>query len=148
MSSSAGAVGSCLKPGRKGTRKLVREFGERLVCVRYRYDARTRTRTKTVELVVDVAPWTPSPARHVLVDVRWGEERLRAAMRRAGGWWDPEERLWKIRYDRAVELGLSRRIRIATPRPDASAKKPLSAETKKHPPAETRSHFLPKAPTS
>src|SRR5664280_1830410 len=61
VSSSSGVVGSCLKPGRKGTRKLLREFGPRLVCVRYRYDERKRTRTKTVEHPpAETSPGTPS----------------------------------------------------------------------------------------
>jgi len=28
-----------LKPGQQGTRRLLEEYGDRLVCVRYRYDA-------------------------------------------------------------------------------------------------------------
>ena len=28
-----------LRPGQRGTKKLVRRFGERLICVRYCYDA-------------------------------------------------------------------------------------------------------------
>lgn len=132
MSSHSGAVGSCLKPGRKGTLKLLREFGARLVCVRYRYDERRRMRMKTVELVVDEAPWIPGSARRVFVDVRYEETGLRERMRNAGGRWSPEKRLWEIRYDRAVKLGLSRRIRI-----DASG---LEASTRKLPPAETRKH--------
>ena len=27
-----------LKPGQRGTKQLVAEYGDRLVCVRYRYD--------------------------------------------------------------------------------------------------------------
>lgn len=38
-----------LKPGQKGTKKLLAEHGDALVCVRYRYDEASRTRTKTVE---------------------------------------------------------------------------------------------------
>lgn len=49
-----------LKPGSKGTKKLVAQFGERLVCVRYRYDAPAQVRYKTVELVIDQAPWNPA----------------------------------------------------------------------------------------
>jgi len=29
-----------LRPGQKGTRKLLERYGERLVCVRYLYDAK------------------------------------------------------------------------------------------------------------
>lgn len=42
-----------LKPGQKGTRKLVDIYGDALVCVRYRYDEESRTRVKTVEIVVE-----------------------------------------------------------------------------------------------
>jgi hypothetical protein len=141
VSPTSGAVGSCLKPGRKGTRKLLREFGNRLVCVRYRYDEGTRMRTKTVELIVEEAPWIPGPARHVFVDVKYEETRLRTAMRNAGGRWSPEKRLWKIRYDRAVKLGLSRRIRIDASSLKTNPEKLLSLETKKHPSAETSPRF-------
>jgi hypothetical protein len=37
-------------------------------------------RTKTVELIVEEAPWIPGPARHVFVDVKYEETRLRTAM--------------------------------------------------------------------
>jgi hypothetical protein len=41
------------RPGEKGTQKLARQYGERLVCIRYRYDAARKKRFKTVELIVD-----------------------------------------------------------------------------------------------
>jgi hypothetical protein len=37
-----------LQPGNRGTRKLWAEYGQRLVCVRYRYDERLKRRLKTV----------------------------------------------------------------------------------------------------
>ncbi len=48
-----------LRPGQKGTKKLVVEYGDRLVAVRYRYDAERQRRYKTVELVVEESPWSP-----------------------------------------------------------------------------------------
>ena len=48
-----------LKPGQRGTKKLCAEYGERLVCVRYRYDEKRRKRLETVELVVDEVDWEP-----------------------------------------------------------------------------------------
>ena len=36
---TGGVVGLHLKPGQKGTKHLVAQYGDRLVCVRYRYDA-------------------------------------------------------------------------------------------------------------
>jgi hypothetical protein len=105
--------------------------------VRYRYDERTRTRTKTVELVVEEVPWRPGSARYVFVNVGYAETRLRAAMRNAGGKWSPEKKLWKIRYDRAVKLGLARRIRSDASIPETTARKLPLAEAETHPPAVT-----------
>jgi hypothetical protein len=49
-----------LVPGQNGTKKLLARCGERLVCVRYRYDAARKARHKTVELIVETTPWTPN----------------------------------------------------------------------------------------
>lgn len=40
-----------LKPGQNGTKKMLDKYGERLLAVRYRYDAARHLRIKTVELV-------------------------------------------------------------------------------------------------
>lgn len=42
---------STLRPGQPGTRKLVQEYGERLLRVRYRYDALKRKRYTTAEIL-------------------------------------------------------------------------------------------------
>lgn len=47
-------------PGSNGTKKLVERYGERLVCVRYRYDEERRKRIKTVELVEEESAWVPA----------------------------------------------------------------------------------------
>ncbi len=38
-------------------RSLSRNTEKKLVCVRYRYDAERKKRYKTVEIIVDEAPW-------------------------------------------------------------------------------------------
>lgn len=48
-----------LKPGQKGTKQLLAQYGDRLICVRHRYDAQRRKRFKTVELVVTERDWDP-----------------------------------------------------------------------------------------
>lgn len=45
-----------LKPGQKGTRRLVEKYGESLLCVRYRYDAKRGVRLQTVEIIVEEKP--------------------------------------------------------------------------------------------
>ncbi len=48
-----------LKPGQKGTKQLLAQYGDRLICVRYRYDAQRKKRFKTVELLVAERDWQP-----------------------------------------------------------------------------------------
>lgn len=47
------------RPGQHGTREYLEEYGDRLVCVRYRYDAAAGRRYKTIEIIVGEAPWAP-----------------------------------------------------------------------------------------
>lgn len=48
-----------LQPGQKGAKKLLDYRGDRLTCVRRRYDETRQRRLKTVELIVEEAPWSP-----------------------------------------------------------------------------------------
>lgn len=49
-----------LKPGQKGTMRLVEKYGKSLLCVRYRYDENRGVRLKTVEIIVEEKPSAPS----------------------------------------------------------------------------------------
>jgi len=109
-------IGLSLKPGRSGTKKLVALYGERLVCVRYRYDEKRKKRFKTVELIIEEIAWEPrhNPYEDDAIVGVWlkpMEEELRKKVLRAGGKWNTAGKIWQIRYDRAVELGLTGRIR-------------------------------------
>ena len=92
-----------LKPGQNGTKKLLAEHGEALVCVRYRYDEASCTRIKTIELIVDKTAWRP-PARKFgdddLVPVRIGyaEKALITSAKAARGRWNPDKKVWFILY--------------------------------------------------
>ena len=104
-----------MRPGQKGTRQLLAQYGDRLVCVRYRYDPQRKRRLKTVEIVVAECDWDPPPPRFapdriVGVRVALAEVSIRDRVKRAGGWWNPEAKVWQLRYERALKLGLSRRI--------------------------------------
>ena len=48
------------QPGQPGTKRLVEQYGPKLVCVRYRYDAEAGKRYKTVELIVEESNYSPS----------------------------------------------------------------------------------------
>lgn len=99
-------VGSTMQPGTRGTAKLLRDWGDRLISVRYRYSDTPPTRFTTVELVVATAPWKVSPRRNVHVDVKSWESDLRDKIRAAGGRWVPKAARWRMRYDRALALGI------------------------------------------
>lgn len=112
-----------LKPGQKGTKALVKEYGDALICVRYRYDAATRTRLKTVELIVE-RKVLPEPRRAkadeapVPVRIAYREAALRKMARALGGEWDPEVRLWYIPHPNIKGTELEKHIVLdADPKP-------------------------------
>ena len=104
-----------LKPGQKGTKQLLAQYGDRLVCVRYRYDTQRKKRFKTVELIVVERDWDPPAPRFAdaaIVGVRVGvaEVKLRQQVKQAGGKWNWSRKVWEIRYDQVVALKLDARI--------------------------------------
>jgi hypothetical protein len=107
-------VRATLLPGQKGTRQLLKGYGDQPVCVRYRYDKARQKRLKTVELIVDEQDWVPGvlirPERRVHVRVGYGENELRTAAKRAGGYWDAERKAWLLAFSEVVALGLEARV--------------------------------------
>jgi hypothetical protein len=107
-------VRATLAPGQKGTRQLLKQYGDQLVCVRYRYDKARQKRYKTVELIVDEQDWLPGIRipidQRVLVQVGYGEPELREAVKAAGGFWSPEKKAWVLSYRQVLELGLEKRM--------------------------------------
>ena len=104
-----------LKPRQKGTKQLLAQYGDRLVCVRYRYDAQQEKRFKTVELIVAEREWDPPASRFAddaIVGVRVGfaEVEIRDQVKRAGGKWNWGRKVWELRYAQVVALKLESRI--------------------------------------
>jgi hypothetical protein len=106
-----------LAPGQNGTKKLLAQYGERLVRVRYRYDAERSLRMKTVELIVETVAWRPrsrerrrEPSDMVGVAIAYGETDLRARIKAAGGIWRPRHRLWEVDWKTVRELGIQDRV--------------------------------------
>jgi len=106
-----------LAPGQNGTKKLAARYGERLVRVRYRYDAARNLRHKTVELIVETVPWMPNrrhprrePEDRVAVRVAFSETGLRERIKAAGAIWRPRHRLWEVDWRTVRELGLQARV--------------------------------------
>ncbi|HJY82178.1 MAG TPA: hypothetical protein VKK81_13985 [Candidatus Binatia bacterium] len=108
-------IRSTVHPGHRGAKKELTQYGDRLVCVRYRYDEQRHRRLKTVELIVEEEAWTPfkpPPPADVLVPLRIApaEVTLRQQVKQLGGRWDPRRQVWEVRYAQAVALGVAERI--------------------------------------
>ena len=104
-----------LRPHQRGAKRLLARYGDRLVCVRYRYDTEQKKRWKTIELIIEEHDWEPSaapPAADQVMDLRvaGGEVDLRRQVKAAGGKWRPQQQVWELRYDQVVTLGLTGRI--------------------------------------
>ncbi len=104
-----------LKAGQKGTKKLSEKYGDKLVCVRYRYDETSGKRYKTVELILEQTNWTPPKKQYpdnalVPVHIGFTDTASRVKAKAAKGRWDPEEKLWFIRYGNIKGTSLEKHI--------------------------------------
>jgi len=104
-----------LRPGQNGTKKWLEIYGERLVSVRYRYDAQKRKRYKTVEIIVEERDWSPEtrvegPAWNKTdmlgIRVEGWEKEIREKVKKSGGIWRPRQKLWELSYGNILALGL------------------------------------------
>jgi len=100
---------------RRAGSSLLAQYGDRLICVRYRYDPQRNKRFKAVELLgaeCDREPPRPRFAHDQIVwsRVAFADVAICDRVTQAGGTWDPVRRVWQVRYDRVVALGLTSRI--------------------------------------
>ncbi len=123
-----------LRPGQKGTRKLVARFGERLVCVRYLYDAESGRRYTTVELVVSSGPWRPRPRlprrrdeEIVAVRIAYAEADPRQRAKRLGAVWRSAQKLWELSWLDVKRLGIADRVVASPPNPQVAKSRHLPA---------------------
>lgn len=108
----AARVTKRLSPGQNGTKRYQTEFGESLVCVRYRQDGNRRY--TTVELLVDhsdLPPRGPSLKDFVAVHIDYREKELRQLVKEEGAMWDPDSRVWIMPRSLAKRLGVEDRIK-------------------------------------
>ena len=110
-----------IRPGQPGSARFMKHWGEQLVTVRYRRDAATGALFTTIEIIVDQRETPPdgvrlthhhAARRNTVVAVRidYREHALRRHAKDNGARWSPQLRVWLMRYDTAVVLGLHRRV--------------------------------------
>jgi hypothetical protein len=88
-------IRSTVYPGQRGAKKLLIQYGDRLVCVRYRYDKQRQRRLKTIELIVEEEAWEPAglqPPEDRVVATRLAppEVKLRKQVKQCGGRWNSQ----------------------------------------------------------
>lgn len=105
---------SHVKPGQKGAMRLTEQYGDSLLCVRYRYDETRGIRLKTVEIIVEEKPWQPPfrfrDADPVPIAVGFEETELRDKLRKMRAKWDPEAMVWLVAYSKVRGTTLESRI--------------------------------------
>ena len=107
-------VKATLAPGQNGTKQLLKQYGDQLICVRYRYDKARQKRLKTIEIIVDEQDWIPGITfpvdKRVPVKIGFEETELREQMKQAGAFWNPEKKAWMLSYRRVLQMGLEGRV--------------------------------------
>jgi len=101
-----------LHPDQDGAKQLRDRYGERLVCVRYRYDETKKQRWKTVELIIEKWDWEPPMPRQpedavVAIQVAAQEREVRKQVKAVGGKWNPREVVWELSYGQVVDFSNS-----------------------------------------
>lgn len=102
-----------LKPGQNGTKRLTEQYGDKLLCVRYRFDEVREVKLKTVELIVDEKPLRKPRFKDdemVPVSVKYDEVELREQLRNMRARWDAQLKLWFVKYGSVRGTVLESRI--------------------------------------
>ena len=101
--------------GQPGTKKMVEKYGDRLLNVRYVYNAEKGIKMKTVELVEEQGKWSekrqyipPNKVMHLRVE--YGEVQIGQLIKSSGGFWNKDKGYWELPYREVVSLGLDKRI--------------------------------------
>lgn len=99
-----------LAPTDRGAIALAARYGESLICVRHRTDAKGKVRHTTVELLVDSTPIKPRKVKIIGIKTEPHERTLHSVLKAAGGVWDAKAQLWRLPQRVAGILNLRARI--------------------------------------
>ena len=102
-------------PGDPGSKKWQKLYGEKLLCVRYKYDEHNMKRITTIELIADEQDWKPKNSfipknKIVQLRINYGEVDLARKVKSLGGKWNKVKKVWELAYGYVQALGLAKRI--------------------------------------
>ena len=89
--------------------------GDKLICVRYKYDDTAKKRMTTFKLMVEQLDWQSQETfipnnKNVQVKINYGEVELARQVKSLGGKWNREKKVWNLPYGSVQALGLAKRI--------------------------------------
>ena len=101
--------------GQPATKKWIKKYGEKLGCVRYKYDDQNKKRITTIELIADEQNWQLNPTfipknKIVQLRINYGEVELARKVKSMGGRWNKAKKVWELAYGYVQALGLAKRI--------------------------------------
>jgi hypothetical protein len=104
-----------LLPGQPGTKKYQKKYGDKLVCIRYKYDINKKEKIKTIELIISREDWKLEkkkipPNKIMNIRISYGEIELARKVKNLGGNWNRSKKLWQIPYRKVEILRLEDRI--------------------------------------
>ena len=114
-------VTKTIRANQQGAKRFKRQWGDKLIAVRYRLDENASEFITTIEIEVDRRP-KPEPGHSqkallaaqrmevVAIHVDYKEFELRSEIKSAGARWSQQLRLWLLRRTDVVSLGLKDRI--------------------------------------
>jgi hypothetical protein len=102
-------------PGEPGSKKWQKIYGDKLLCVRYKYDEANKRRITTIELIVEQRDWQSKQKfipknKIVQVKINYGEIDLARKVKSLGGKWNKTTKVWELAYGYVQALGLAKRI--------------------------------------
>jgi hypothetical protein len=99
-----------LSPSDRGAIELARRYGDALICVRHRTDAKGKVRHTTVELLVSSEPIRSRAPKLVYVRTQPHERSVHSVIKASGGSWDAQRQLWRLPSRVATILNLRDRV--------------------------------------
>ena len=104
-------ISKTMQPGEMGTKQLLHQYGNSLVCVRYRTDKKAQKRYTTVELIISEKEiYIEKSELYCWVRIHFNETELRLQAKNMGAKWHTNEKLWEMDYQTAKSLNLLNRI--------------------------------------
>lgn len=102
-------------PGEPDSKKWQKLYGDKLLCVRYKYDYQNKKRITTIELIADEQDWQPNTTfipknKIVQLRINYGEAELARKVKSMGGKWNKVKKVWELGYGYVQALGLTKRI--------------------------------------